>query len=181
MRCCVLPLVLFLVSLSPDRALDLPEPPDGFSWRAVPAIHGAFLVPSGWHFREEKAQGTLAYFITEEEIAPPAKFAVGATINVFLGNQSAPEQIEEHLRAQAEHYSVELVPGAFGPFLTLQCQHDIAETAEHGPIRVFHLGIVNSKTNASYLLTFESPVGQWPEAWSKGKVILKTLALDGDT
>jgi hypothetical protein len=100
---------------------------------------------------------------------------------VFLGNPSAPEQIEKHLRAQAEHYSVELVPGAFGPFLTLQCQYDVPETPEHGPIRLVLLGIVNSKTNASYVVMFESPVDQWAQAWSKGEVILKTLALDGDT
>jgi len=162
-------------------ALDLPEPPEGFAWREVPAIHGAFLVPDGWHFREESADGTLAYFITEQEVTPPEKFRVGATINVYRGDPSAPEQVERILRATAEEHSVDLEPGGFGPFLTLQCRVDLPATSEHPAIRVLYLGVVNSKTQTTYFIVFESPVDQWERTWPVGKVIVSSLALDGDT
>jgi hypothetical protein len=172
-------LAILLTASSFCLALDLPRPPDGFKWREVDSIQGAFLVPDGWHFRNESAKGTLAYFITEDEFVPPAKYQVGVSINVFLGNSDGPSQIEKLLRAQAEHYHVELVPGTFGPFRTLQCQYDLPKTPDHEPIRVVHLGIMNPDTNASYLVMFESPVQQWDRAWATGKVIVKTLALNG--
>ena len=173
----VLALVLIAPSILP--AIDLPKAPEGFKWREVKPIKGAFLVPDGWHFRAEEGKGTLAFFITEAKVTPPEKFMVGASINVFLGNPGAPAKIEEHLRGLAEENQVELTPGKFGPFLTLQCQFDLAKTSEHPAIRVLQLGIVNPETQSTYLVVFESPVDEWDRAWSKGEVIVKTLALNG--
>jgi hypothetical protein len=172
-------LLILMTALSTHLAMDLPAPPDGFKWQEVKAIEGAVLVPDGWHFRAETAKGKLAYFITEEDFTPPEKYRVGASLNVFLGNPDAPAQIEQYLGAQAKEHGVELAPGKFGPFLTLQCRYDLARTSEHEAIRVVYLGIVNPKTHATYLVLFESPVQRWERAWSKGEVIVKNLALNG--
>ena len=52
-------------------AIELPDPPPGFSWHEVRRFKGAFLVPIGWHVSEEQEKGTLAYFITEQPFTPP--------------------------------------------------------------------------------------------------------------
>src|SRR5437879_3854759 len=178
MRRFIVGLVFVLTAPAIYLAIDLPRPPEGFKWREVGAIKGAFLVPHGWHFRAEESKGTLAFFITEDDFTPPEMYRVGVSINVFLGDPAAPSQIEEHLRAQAEESQVEVTPGKFGPFLTLQCQYDLAKTAEHAAIRVVQMGIVNPGTQATYLVVFESPVDEWDRAWVKGKVIVMTLALN---
>lgn len=163
-----------------SEAVDLPDPPQGFDWRETPAIGAAFLVPDGWAFREEENEGTLAFFITAEEFRPPAKFTTGVTINVFLDNPSAAEQLEEIIRGTADRHGVTLTPGSFGPFNTLQCEIDLAATDNHGAIRVFYLTVANSRTGAGYFLIFESPVSRWEQMWPKGKVVLETLAIDAD-
>ena len=141
-----------------NLALELPEPPDGFAWHKVSAIQGALLVPDGWYFRADEEENAPVFFITQDKYTPPPKFRVGASLSAFPGFSDLPAMIEQHLRRRADHHSVELVPGEFGPFQTLQCQYDLPKTADHGAIRVFVLGIVNPETQTSYLVFFESPV-----------------------
>lgn len=143
---------------------ELPKAPDGFTWREVPAINGAFLIPVGWHFREEAGKGTLAYFITQDESAPPAQYRTGTLVNVFLKNPSAPKKIEDIARALAAKYATEVEPGSFGPFRTLQCRYDVPGDSAHETARVQLLAIANPKTNAAYLVMFESPVSTWESA-----------------
>lgn len=181
MRCPTVILVILLAFVSINLAEDLPTPPEGFSWREITEIHGFFLIPDGWYFRAEEAGGHLAFFITEEEIKPPENYLTGISINVYLDDPSAPGKLERHINEKAELYSVELITGGFGPFLTIECEYDLAETEEHGAIRIVLLAIVNSKTDASYLVMFESPVDKWTENWPKGKSVITKLGLDGDT
>jgi hypothetical protein len=159
--------------------IDLPDPPQGFSWRKVPEIKGAFLVPDGWHVSSERAKGTLAYFITEQPFTPPDEFLVGVTINVFLGNPDAPAQIQEVVLAHVEQYKVQFGKGKFGPFDTLECQYEIPATDGHKATRVSRLAVTHPKTHAAYLVTFESPSEDWSRTWPKGEKVLKMLALNG--
>jgi hypothetical protein len=48
------------------RAIELPKPPDGFTWQEIPELKAAFLKPNGWYFKQETQNGTLAYFITRK-------------------------------------------------------------------------------------------------------------------
>ena len=136
-------------------------------------------MPNGWHVLAERDKGTLAYFITEQPFTPPDKFLVGASINAFLGDPSAPAQIQRIVLAQVEHYRVDFGKGSFGPFDTLQCEYEIAATADHRAIRVFQLAVTHPKTHAAYLVTFESPVDEWSRTWPKGEAIVSLLALNG--
>ena len=49
-------------------AIDLPPSPPNFAWQEIPELKAAFLRPTGWFFKREEAKGTLAYFITKEDI-----------------------------------------------------------------------------------------------------------------
>ena len=141
-------------------------------------MKGAFLVPEGWHVRRQEAKGTIAYFVTEQPFEPPEMYLVGASIEIFLSNPSAPRQAYALLAEEAKLYSVELQTGGFGPFKTLQCQFELPATSEHKPIQVVHLAVTNPKTYATYLIMFESPTDEWQRTRPIGQKILQTLALN---
>ena len=44
---------------------------------------------------------------------------------------------------------------------------------------MIQLAVTHPKTHAAYLVTFESPVDEWPRTWPKGEKIIKMLALNG--
>ena len=46
------------------------------------------------------------------------------------------------------------------------------------PLDMVVLAISNSKTNALYLLIFESPAARWKKAWEKGDKMLRLFKID---
>jgi hypothetical protein len=162
------------------HAIDLPAPPPEYTWREVPAIKAAFLVPVGWHVREELDGKTLALFVTQEPFTPPHEFDIGLSVNVFLENPNAPNQIKQMLDGISSKHSVPLSQGMAGPFATLSCQFDSGREGRAEPVRTFYLAIANTATGTSYLAIFESPVSQWDAAWKLGKPIIDTLALESE-
>ena len=48
-----------LLVASSVGAAEVPDTPNGFSWKQVPQIKAAFVVPDGWHFLEETKGKTL--------------------------------------------------------------------------------------------------------------------------
>jgi hypothetical protein len=72
-----------------ESTMELPPPAPGFTWQEIPELKAAFLRPNGWFFKREESKGTLAYFITKENIEVSGEFQTGLTINVFqLKNES---------------------------------------------------------------------------------------------
>lgn len=43
---------------------------------------------------------------------------------------------------------------------------------------VYQLALANAKIDTLYLLTFESPEKDWPEAWQLGEVMVREWVLD---
>src|SRR5262245_59619772 len=74
-------LLLSVIFVAPLYAMDLPVAPIGFSWREVPEIKAAFLVPSGWQFKRETQGNTLAVCVTPEDLDNDWRFNTGLTIN----------------------------------------------------------------------------------------------------
>src|SRR5438445_12096251 len=87
-------LTLFaVIPVQTITAIDVPPPPPGFTWQEIPELKAAFLKPNGWFFKREEQKGTLAYFITKEDIDKNGQFQTGLTINVFrLKKDSAVER-----------------------------------------------------------------------------------------
>ncbi len=77
----MLTLFASLIVLS-TSAIDLPAAPTGFTWQEIPELKAAFLKPSGWFFKREEEKGTLAYFITKEDIDKNGQFQTGLSVNV---------------------------------------------------------------------------------------------------
>jgi hypothetical protein len=169
-----------LVVAAAALAIELPAAPTGYSWREIPEIKAAFLVPNGWNFLQERRGGALALFITEKPFSPPAEFETGLTINVFRDDPSAPARLKATLDKMVATHSARLSSGAFGPFAMLSSEFDSPREGGKEPIRTFVLGIANPETKTTYLVMFESPVSLWPAAWSKGKPIVEMLALESE-
>lgn len=169
---------LMIVLATRVLASDLPDPPDGYSWNKVEAINASFLVPDGWHLFQERDGKTLAIFITKEVFKPPQQYETGVSINVFLNNPSAPEQVKQLFDRMAETYSAKLEMGSFGPFATLRCRYELQHAELPELVRFYNLGIGNTLTNTSYLLMFVSPASKWAQTWEIAKPVLDMLALE---
>jgi hypothetical protein len=160
-------------------AIELPKPPEGFTWQEIPELKAAFLKPNGWFFKQEIQKGTLAYFITKENLEQNDQFDTGLTINVFrLKRDSAVDHGKVLIGNMALQHHVEMWSRTYGPFQEFGCEFN--DTDASGSIMMHALTIANPKTNTLYLFIFESPVSGWDAAWKIGKQIMDNLAIDDD-
>jgi hypothetical protein len=161
-------------------SIELPTPPDGFSWQEIPAIKAAILTPEGWYYHEEKRGKTLAIFVTKEHIPTKKFFETGATVNVFLDNPSAPSQVIKMVEDAAAKNSVEVSRSSFDVFIRLDVMFDSPRPEGKEPARTVISGIINKDTRTSYLLIFETPISTWKEFWPKGQFILDFFAFESE-
>jgi hypothetical protein len=160
-------------------AIDLPPPPPGFTWQEIPELKAAFLRPDGWFFKREEGKGTLAYFITKENIENNGQFQTGLTVNVFRPKKdSAVEKGKDSIDQLAAKRHGEKWSKEVGPFKEFGCL--TRDTDPSGTTVVQTLMVANPKTNTLYLLIFESPKSNWDSAWKTGKQIMDALALDDE-
>lgn len=161
------------------HAIELPKAPSGFTWQEAPELKAAFLKPDGWFFKRENSKGTLAYFITKEDLAKNGEFATGLTINVFHFKQdSAVERGKALIDQMAAQHNVKTWSRAVGPFQEFGCE--LKDTDASGTAIIHALTVANPKTNALYLFIFESPAASWDAAWKLGQQIMDTLAIDDE-
>src|SRR5262245_7870162 len=179
----VLLLALGLVGVSLAAALELPDPPPGFSWKQIPELKAAFLMPDGWYFKSEEQKGTLAYFITAENIDTGGRFDTGLTINVkpHLGGRDAVQYAKAYISQMGQQNELirqwETEAGLLHGF---GCVTRVPAD-ETGPAIVMHnLAIGNSKTNTLYVFFFESPESEWERAWKTGEKMMTLLVLDDE-
>lgn len=169
--------VLFV---QPMFAIDLPTPAPGFTWQEIPDLKAAFLKPQGWFFKQEMQKGTLAYFITKENIDLNGQFDTGLTINVFRGLEKG--SAIKRGRAMVDQIAIKdhgkVWSQTAGPFQEFGCQ--VKDTDATGTVVMHVLAVVNPKTDTLYLFIFESPASEWDAAWKIGKQIIDTLAIDDE-
>jgi len=160
-------------------AIDLPAPPSGFSWQEIPELKAALLRPNGWFFKREEGKGTLAYFISKEDIGKNGQFETGLTVNVFrLKKDKAVDKARVLIDTVAAKYHGEEWSREAGPFEEFGCSYKATDAS--GTIVSQSLAIANPKTNTMYLFIFESPESEWDSAWKIGHQIMESLALDDD-
>jgi len=181
-RVTVLASVVLVVAAAPGVALDLPPAPKCFSWIKLPEIKGALLSPKGWYFKKEERQGTIAYFITEQNIDKEGMFQTGLSLNVLPPLRSTPAK--EYAAAYAAQFARKNEPlrcwdSTTGPMVAYGCQ--MRSTNKPPPPIILHvLTIANTRTNRLYVFIFESPETQWPAAWKLGEQIMNLLVLDDE-
>ena len=172
------PHILLLLLARLALGIDLPPAPDGFSWQQVPELKAAFLKPTGWFFKSEARDGTLAYFITKEDIDKNGEFQTGLTINVFHPKESAVEHARSFIDDLATKRHGEKWAKDVGPFRQFGCLSK--DTDASGTVMTHTLMMANPKTNTLYLFIFESPESEWKVAWKTGVRIMNSLAVDDE-
>lgn len=142
-------------------------------------MKAAFLKPEAWYFKRESHKGTLAYFITKEDIDKKGEFQTGLTVNVFkLKKDPAVERAKYMIDNLAETKHAQKWAKEFGPFREFGCR--AKDTDASGTIVMETLTVANPKTNTLYLLIFESPEADWDATWKIGEQIMGTLAIDDE-
>jgi predicted nucleotidyltransferase len=155
---------------------ELPAAPEGFSWQKLDEIRGAALLPKGWHFKKEQKKGTLAYFITREDIDKVGEYETGLTIQVF--RQPQPNTAEELAGAIIGDYKEKKellkawktsagIMNGWGYEARIKSP-DGAVTMVHGVI------LSNPNTKTFYLMIFESSEAKWESAlkiWEKLQMV----------
>jgi hypothetical protein len=171
-------IILFaMLSLQTMSAIDVPPPPPGFTWQEIPELKAALLKPNGWFFKREEQKGTLAYFITKENIDKDGQFQTGLTVNVFhLKKDPAVERAKYMIDQLATAKHGEKWAQDVGPFREFGCL--TKDTDASGTTVMHTLTVANPRTNTLYLFIFESPESDWDVAWKTGKQIMDRLALD---
>jgi hypothetical protein len=162
-------------------AEEMPPTPKGFSWKRLEAIKAAFLMPDGWHFKEEEKQGARGYFISQEDIDVAGSFETGLTINVqTFKRDKAVARAAQVVAALSEANEVlHTWTTEAGVLKGFGCR--VRETEKgHPPLIMHALAIGNERTNTLYLLIFESPEASWDKAWAKGQVMLEKFLLDDE-
>jgi hypothetical protein len=180
-----LPAVPFLVAgllLSGFAPVDGPPPaPEGFTWKRVESVKASFLMPTGWHFKEEGKGDTRAFFISQEDIDKAGQFETGLTVNV-LSLQRDPAQ-RRAMQAAADFAGTGQLLDSWdteaGVLRGFGCRIRRVERGRP-PLILHFLAIGNSRTNTLYLILFESPEANWGEAWKKGEVMLRDFLLDDE-
>jgi len=160
-------------------AVDLPKAAQGFTWQEIPELKVALLKPDGWFFKREESKGTLAYFITREDLGQTSEFETGLTVNVFhLKKDLAAERGRLLIENMAAEKHGKVWNRAVGSFQEFGSQ--LQDTDASGSTIMQALAFANPKTNTLYLFIFESPAANWDSAWQLGKQIMDNLTIDGD-
>ena len=142
-------------------------------------MKAALLKPEGWYFKRELKNGTLAYFITKEDIEKSGRFDTGLTVNVFhLKSDSAVERGKALIEKMAADHHEKSWNQTVGSFQEFGCL--LKDTDASGTTMMHAFTVANPKTNTLYLFIFESPEAGWEAAWKLGKPIMDSLALDDE-
>lgn len=171
---------LSIVSVAlPIDAAELPAAPLGFSWIEIPEIGGAFLLPTGWHFRK---RGDFQFFLTPVGMEPGKPFETGLKISVGRKvsestGWEAPAYSE--VIASAPSDGEELLDSWQSSFGTLQLFGARLRRAREGlePVIFQRIALGNGETDTMYILLFESPESSWQEMWKLGETMLKQFVL----
>ena len=159
--------------------------PAGFLWQALPDSKAALLLPVGWYYRAEAQKGGTTYYLTQEALGESGEFQTGLALQVV---RKAKAQLR---RPAAEYAELLMLRAGFGGGRQLLEKAASVEGQWHRwTVRyrdappaadarvVYQLALANAKTDTLYLLTFESPEADWPDAWALGAVMVREWVLD---
>jgi hypothetical protein len=178
-------LLLVLPAAAQRYDVKLAAPPAGFTWQPLPESKAAALLPAGWHYRAAGEKGAPTYYLTQDEIGENNEFQTGLSLQVVRkakAKTGRPASEYAELLMMRTGFGpgkqqLEKTAVADGPFYKRTVRYRDAPP-EADPRVVYQLALANAKTDTLYLLTFESPEKEWPDAWKLGEVMVRELVLD---
>lgn len=174
----------FTVAATIDNT-PLRTPPANFTWKKLPEIKGAILLPDGWHFKSVKGKGTSgAYFFSKEKIGKSGSYQTGLSLNYQTNitqktGLKASVYANQYMNAAASKIKL-IDPSSTnsGPFHAVKFKQSRPSTNFEKTTFVQHLCIANDKTGTVYLILFEAPQDNWESASKISDIMLKTILLD---
>lgn len=171
--------------VSPAPAIAQAKAPVGYNWQLLPEVKAAVLRPYVWNYQAEASRDAQAYFVTRERIVPGGQFQTGLSLNVV---RKMTARTKQSAGAYAQSFSARTGRGAGqqvleqesktqGPLRLFGVRYRTASGAA-GPKIIQQWAIANTSTDTFYLLLFESPEQDWPQAWKLGEEMIKQLRLD---
>ncbi|UOQ97527.1 hypothetical protein MUN81_20130 [Hymenobacter sp. 5317J-9] len=172
---------------TPPAAARQAEAPVGYHWQALPEVKAAVLLPYVWNYKAEASRDAQAYFLTRERILPGKQFQTGLSLNVVRRMSTKTRQPAD---AYAQAFSAKSGRGAGqqvlsqdrkaqGPLRLYGVRYRLA-SGPAGPKIIQQWAIANTVTDTFYLLLFESPEKDWPQAWKLGETMITQLRLDAN-
>ena len=174
--------LLFFICSDTGFSQTLPHAPEGFSWKKLDQVKAAVLIPAGWYFKQEKAEGTWAFFLTKENLEKSKWYKTGISIQVF---QQKPE-------GTAENLAFHIIAGYAkdgGLIKTWNFAQGVYKgygwqgvaKKEKGELTKTHgLVFLNTGTKTVYLVLFESPEPEWEENWRTGEKLTQMIGFSDD-
>jgi hypothetical protein len=164
-----------------------PQPaPIGFEWRRLAEINGFVLVPQGWFVKRDinqRVSAVIAYFVSQEDIDTAGSFQTGLSVNVLAPRsqngdseayaKSAVAAITKDPKFRVLRPAWDTVVGHFHHYGCV-----VRMPSKDGPLVAEQRFIVNTATETTYNLVFESPEGDWNSASDIGAKIFELLSLD---
>lgn len=180
----ILLLVLLFTQQLFSTPKDFPSPPEGFTWKHIEEIKGAFLSPIDWYYKETRKNNTLGIFITKENIDKEGMFLTGFTVNILKNvkqstNMAPSEFAYKFISTASKSKPVvkEMWSNNMGPFTAYGVRLK-NEDKQLGDYITHHLVIANDSTGTVYMCIFEAPEKAWATAWKQGEVIMQKLFID---
>ncbi|GAB2855919.1 hypothetical protein [Hymenobacter ruber] len=170
---------------APARATAPADAPVGFHWQPLPEVKALAVLPFTWNYRAETSRDAQAYFLTREKIVPGKLFQTGLSLNVVRQIKAKTKQAAldyaQAFSARSGHGAGQQVLGqetkTQGPLRLFGVRYRVANGAAGAKI-IQQWAIANTATDTFYLLVFESPEPQWPQAWKLGEGMIKQLRFD---
>lgn len=165
--------------------LQLPEAPSGFSWKRLPEIKAAFLMPDGWHFKHEHENSTDAFFITLEDIDKQGSFLTGLSVNAIpnvskktkLWVKEYALRLHSQIKQDTTIKVIDEWQNPQGPFMVYGMRSEKVVNDKMTMV-MYQLIVANEKTDRLYVIAFESMKDIWEAAWRLGDVMMTKFVLD---
>ena len=158
-----------------------PPAPGGFSWRDLPDIGGAILMPDGWFFKRVAKGSTASYFVSVENIDQRGRFVTGLSLNVLPRLKAhAAESFAKGSSASVAAKSDVIKSwhtsdGVLRRYGTLT---KLPPKDSDPAVLVHTVFIANVRTNTVYVLSFEGPENEWTTLWKTGAKMVDDLLVD---
>jgi tetratricopeptide (TPR) repeat protein len=165
--------------------IDLPTPPNGYSWLRMPKAMAAALKPDGWFEKTENTADAVTYIISKESLDAQESFETGFTLIAVKDIKSKsglpaimfPFTLTKEIEDDSESTVIQMEDISQGPFTSIMVQYE--NHPENMPPIIIHKAfIANEDTNSLYIIIFEAPKDEWTEAWNTGEVMFKKYFLD---
>ncbi len=160
--------------------LDLPAPPDGYSWVEFKEGRCAFLQPAGWFVKTQVEGDVSTLFLSKENVELLGRYRTGLSVSVIqhVKQQAgmSPSRFAERsvatTTASKEVLGQWSGPGKGGVWTYSFRYRDPAPS----PTMLVHtLLLADDGADVLHVLVFGAPESEWERAWVHGEKILQTM------